>query len=118
VIKGDGIGKTINFPTANLDLINRDKIIPSNGVYAIECEIENKFVKGVMNIGNRPTINNLTKTSIECHLFDWNEEVYNKILKVDVIKRIRNEIKFPDLNQLKKQIILDCEKAKKILNEK
>ena len=117
VIKGDGIGKTIEYPTANLDLINQDKILPAKGVYAIICKINEIPLKGVMNIGFRPTLNNDQRISIECHLLDWNNDIYDKILHVNVIKRIRNEIKFPNIESLKDQIKKDIDVAKFIFNE-
>lgn len=117
VIKGEGIGKTINFPTANLELINKDKILPENGVYAIICEVNKKTTNGVMNIGFRPTINNKNKINIECHLFDWNQDIYDQLVHVNVVERIRSEIKFPNLEELKIQIQEDSKSAKKILNE-
>ena len=117
VIKGDGIGKTIEYPTANLDLINQDKILPAKGVYAINCKINEIQLRGVMNIGFRPTLNNNQRISIECHLLDWENDIYDQILHVDVIKRIRNEIKFPNIESLKVQIKKDIEVAKFIFNE-
>jgi len=117
VIKGDGIGKTIEYPTANLDLINQDKILPAKGVYAINCKINEVRLRGVMNIGFRPTLNNDQRISIECHLLDWENDIYDQILHVDVIKRIRNEIKFPNIESLKVQIKKDIEVAKFIFNE-
>jgi len=117
VIKGDGIGKTIEYPTANLNLINQDKILPAKGVYAINCKINEIQLRGVMNIGFRPTLNNNQRISIECHLLDWNEDIYDQILHVNVIKRIRNEIKFPNVESLKGQIKKDIEVAKFIFNE-
>tara|TARA_B100001287_G_scaffold39863_1_gene29018 strand:- start:26060 stop:26992 length:933 start_codon:yes stop_codon:yes gene_type:complete len=117
IIKGDGIGKTIDYPTANIELICHDKIIPLNGVYAIKCQINEKNVCGVMNIGCRPTINENNKISIECHLFNWTQDIYNQILHVKVVERIRSEIKFKDLDNLKKQIQKDIKIAKKIFDE-
>ena len=117
VIKGDGIGKKINYPTANLKLINDDKILPANGVYAIQCKVENKTINGIMNIGHRPTIETNPKLNIECHLFDWQKDIYGEILQVSVVGRIRSEIKFPNIDQLKHQILKDCEMAKNILDE-
>ena len=117
VIKGDGIGKTIEYPTANLNLINQDKILPAKGVYAINCKINEIQLRGVMNIGFRPTLNNNQRISIECHLLDWNKDIYDQILHVNVIKRIRNEIKFPNIESLKSQIKKDIEVAKFIFSE-
>lgn len=117
VIKGQGIGKTINYPTANLQLISQDKILPANGVYAIKCKLKSEILNGVMNIGLRPTLNNSSEVNIECHLFNWDQDIYNEILHVNVIERIRDEIKFPDITDLKKQISKDTKTAQKILDE-
>ena len=118
VIKGDGIGKTINYPTANVSLSSQEKIIPKKGVYAVKCELKNKkYCNGVMNIGNRPTIGINQNESIEIHLFDFNENIYGETLNVDVIRKIREEKKFKNIEALKIQITKDCIKATQILSE-
>ena len=118
VIKGDGIGKTINYPTANISLLSQEKIIPKKGVYAVKCELKNKkYYAGIMNIGNRPTIGINQNESIEIHLFNFNKTIYGETLKVDVIKKIREEQKFKNIEALKSQIAKDCIKANQILNE-
>lgn len=118
IIKGDGIGKTINYPTANISLSSQEKIIPNKGVYAVKCELKNKkHCHGIMNIGNRPTIGINQNESIEIHLFDFNKNIYGETLKVDVIKKIREEIKFKNIEALKTQIAKDCVKATQILSE-
>jgi riboflavin kinase / FMN adenylyltransferase len=114
--KGDGIGKTLGFPTANLSISNNDKIIPKHGVYAVRVKIDNNTIDGIMNIGLRPTINNNPNDlRLEVHLFNFNESIYGKSLKVNLMEIIRDEIKFDDIESLKNQIGVDCEKAKKIL---
>ena len=70
-----------------------------------------------MNIGNRPTIDNNETTTIECHLFNWSKDIYGDIMEIDVVEKIRNEVKFPSMDMLKRQIELDCIKAQKVLNE-
>ncbi len=118
IIKGDGIGKTINYPTANISISSHEKIIPKKGVYAVKCELKNKkYGNGIMNIGNRPTIGINQNESIEIHLFGFNEDIYGEILKVNVIKKIRDEKKFKNLKALKAQIDKDCVKANQILSE-
>jgi riboflavin kinase/FMN adenylyltransferase len=118
VIKGDGIGKTINYPTANISLLSQEKIIPKKGVYAVKCELKNKkYYAGIMNIGNRPTIGINQNESIEIHLFNFNKTIYGETLKVDVIKNIREEQKFKNIEALKSQIAKDCIKANQILSE-
>jgi len=119
VKKGDGIGKTIGFPTANISLKNSDKIIPRHGVYAVKVIIEKKSFDGIINIGIRPTIDHLpNELRLEVHLFNFNKSIYGEIIRVNLIRMIRNEVKFPDIESLKNQITIDCEKAKNILLSK
>jgi riboflavin kinase/FMN adenylyltransferase len=107
VVRGQQIGRTIGFPTANIDLENTEKIVPKNGVYAVKTYIEEQVIHGVMNIGTRPTIANNGEVTIEVHMFDFKEEIYNKHLKVEVMQRIRDEKRFENIEDLKKQIQLD-----------
>ncbi|WP_245918520.1 bifunctional riboflavin kinase/FAD synthetase [Aurantibacter aestuarii] len=106
VVKGKGIGKTINYPTANLQIEEDYKLIPKNGVYIVKSTINNNEVYGMMNIGFNPTVNGQHKT-IEVHFLNFKDDLYNKSLQVELIKRIRNEIKFNTLSDLKAQIAID-----------
>ncbi len=115
VILGDQKGRTIGFPTANLEIRNDKKLIPAHGVYAVIASVNNKQYKAVMNIGYRPTVNNEKELRLEVHLFDFTEDIYGQELKVEFIERIRDERKFDSFEELKKQIAVDCEKAKEIL---
>ena len=115
VVRGNGIGKTIGTPTANIQLNNSEKIIPLDGVYAVVCEIKGANYKGIMNIGYKPTVNEGQKRTIEIHLFDYEKDIYGQNLRTKVIERIRDEVKFNSLKDLKSQILKDNEKAKKIL---
>ncbi len=108
--KGKGIGRTINFPTANLVVEETYKLIPKQGVYVIQSKWEDKLVKGIMNIGFNPTVNG-EKQSIEVHFFDFDEILYDKKIQIQVIHRLRDEIKFESLEKLKMQIQLDKEEA-------
>lgn len=108
--KGKGIGRTINFPTANLFVEETYKLIPKQGVYVIQSIWKDKLVKGIMNIGFNPTVNG-EKQSIEVHFFDFDEILYGKNIQIQVIHRLRDEIKFESLEKLKIQIQLDKEKA-------
>lgn len=120
VIAGQKLGRTIGFPTANLQL-PEDKFLPRKGVYAVRVlipspssdasSIENL---GVMNIGNRPTVNGTN--SVEVHLFDWSGDLYGKQLVVELVKFLRPEQKFPSLEVLKNQIQLDCTLAQEFLH--
>tara|TARA_R110002012_G_scaffold306167_1_gene510688 strand:- start:484 stop:1341 length:858 start_codon:yes stop_codon:yes gene_type:complete len=106
VVKGKGLGKTINYPTANIKINEDYKLIPKNGVYIVKSTINGKDVYGMMNIGFNPTVNGQHKT-IEVHFLNFKNDLYESTLKVELLKRIRNEIKFNTLSDLKAQIQLD-----------
>ncbi|WP_299271889.1 bifunctional riboflavin kinase/FAD synthetase [uncultured Psychroserpens sp.] len=108
VIKGKGIGKTLNFPTANLAIEKDYKLIPKQGVYVVRSTLHNQPVYGMMNIGLNPTFND-KKQSIEVHFFNTEENLYNRTLKVELLHRLRNEQKF----ESKDQLILQLNKDKK-----
>jgi len=110
ITKGKGIGKTINFPTANILISEEYKIIPKNGVYIAKAIIDNKTYLGMMNIGNNPTVNG-TSQSIEIHLFNFNQDIYNKDISVELLKRIRSEHKFASIDSLKQQLVKDKNEA-------
>ena len=117
VIKGNAIGRTIGFPTANLDVSEDYKLIPKRGVYLIFSLIENKKVFGMMSIGIKPTLNNDRET-IEVNFFDWEKDLYKKLIKVYVLDFIRNEQKFTSLIKLEEQIKLDKKTCLKLIDEK
>lgn len=110
VITGERIGRTINFPTANLKYPT-DIIKPEKGVYATLAEIDGKIHKAMANFGKRPTVNGLGLL-LEVHLFDFNENIYDKDIKVYFVKKIRNEIKFSSIDELKKQLKIDEKEIK------
>lgn len=105
---GDRRGRTIGFPTANLGGI--EEILPPDGVYAVWADGRT----GVMNIGVRPTVDG-TSRRIEVHLFDFEGDLYGQKMRVDVVERIRGERRFAGLDELKSQIALDADAARKIL---
>ena len=115
VVHGNGIGKTIGTPTANVKLNSNEKIIPFDGVYAVVCQIKDANYKGIMNIGFKPTVDEGKKRTVEIHLFDYEKDIYGQGLRTKVIERIRDEVKFNSLKELKSQILKDNEKAKIIL---
>ena len=115
VVRGNGIGKTIGTPTANIKLNSNEKIIPLDGVYAVVCQIKDTNYKGIMNIGFKPTVDEGQKRTVEIHLFDYEKDIYGQDLRTKVIERIRDEVKFNSLKELKSQILKDNEKAKIIL---
>lgn len=100
VVKGKGIGKEFNFPTANLEIKEEYKLIPKNGVYVVRSVIDGIEVFGMMNIGTNPTVGGTEKT-IEAHFFDLNEDLYGKYLSIELLTRIRDEKKFNTVENLK-----------------
>ena len=113
VVRGNGIGRKINFPTANIEINEPKKLLPKNGVYAVKVILNKKTYLGMLNIGYKPTIENKKKT-IEVNIFKFSKDIYNNKISIDFIKRIRNEKKFKNLNELKKQLIIDKKKAELI----
>jgi len=106
VTKGKGLGRTINFPTANIKIKETYKLIPMNGVYLVQSYINDSLVYGMMNIGYNPTFNGSVK-SIEVHFFEFNQDLYDLTLQIDVIDRLRDEKKFDSLEALKEQLKKD-----------
>lgn len=106
VVKGKQLGRTIGFPTANIHILEDYKLIPKNGVYIVKCYHNNSSYFGMMNIGNRPTVNGESQT-IEVNLFDFDKEIYTENLTVEILKFVRNEQKFDSLDALKEQIQKD-----------
>ena len=110
VIHGLKNGRKINFPTINQEI--DDEILP-HGVYISRTKVEDKIYKSMTNIGTHPTISELDKPIIETHLLDFSEFIYGKIVKVEILSFIRDQKKFPSLNDLKEQLSQDCLKAEK-----
>ncbi len=106
VVKGNQLGRKIGFNTANIVLDYPNKIVPKLGVYAVQSTIEGNLFYGMMNIGFRPTVNG-TKQTIEVHYFNLDKNLYDTQLRVVVLKRLRDELKFKNLEALKKQLELD-----------
>ncbi len=115
VKKGRQMGKKIGFPTCNMDI--KDYVIPKLGVYAVRIHQKNnrKILKGIANIGYRPTFNQ-KKLLLEVYIFNFSDNLYNKHLTIEFINFIRKEKKFKNINQLKKQINSDLKLVKKKLN--
>ncbi len=126
VIDGNKLGRTLGYPTANLEIKNNYKLIPENGIYAVKVAIrkessnENSLFKpetlhnGMMSIGIRPTIADNRRT-IEVNIFDFDENIYGRLVRVYVKYFLRNEEKFDSIEELKEQISLDEIEAKKLL---
>lgn len=116
VVKGDGLGKKINYPTANIFIEESYKIIPKDGVYLVETIIKDKLFKGMMNIGHRPTIGTNVK-SIEVHLFNFNQDIYGHVISIKMISKIRDEKKFSSIQALKEQLVKDENYCLKLINK-
>jgi riboflavin kinase/FMN adenylyltransferase len=107
VVKGNQLGRTLGFPTANVKVDSELKLVPANGVYAVQVKIDGKMHFGVMNIGTKPTVNSSNEKSLEVHIFDFNKVIYGDIITVFMEKHIRNEQKFANLDELKRAISND-----------
>ncbi len=116
VAEGSQLGRTLGYPTANLDLEEKTKLIPGDGVYAVDVIVSdepNAIYKGMMNIGYRPTVDG-TKKLIEVNIFNFDRMIYGKALKVFVKKFMRSELRFSGLDALKEQLGKDKKEAEKI----
>ncbi|MDE0561183.1 bifunctional riboflavin kinase/FAD synthetase [Algoriphagus sp. NF] len=114
VIKGQQIGRSIGFPTANVHIPNSYKLIPKDGVYAVEASVNGSLYKAMLNIGNRPTVDGSSK-SVETHLFDFQGDLYDKQITIYLRDYLREEQKFESLEALKSQLMIDQQRAKMIL---
>ena len=110
VVEGSQVGRKMGFPTANIEVAEDYKLIPGNGVYAVKIVLENAIYNGMLNIGTRPTIkgNNVT---IEVNIFNFNQEIYNKPIRIEFFEKIRNEVKFNELAELQQQLNYDKQKV-------
>jgi riboflavin kinase / FMN adenylyltransferase len=106
VVKGKQLGRTIGFPTANIRIEEKQKIVPRDGVYVVKATVNNQTYGGMLNIGFRPTVGGLDRT-IETNIFEFNEEIYDQKLKLEIIDFIRFEKKFASIDELKNQLHQD-----------
>lgn len=108
VVKGKQLGRTIGFPTANIKINEDYKLIPKNGVYIVKMNYQENTIYGMMNIGTRPTISGQDQT-IEVNFFEFNENIYDELITIELLDFIREEQKFDSLDSLKNQLYLDKE---------
>ena len=106
VVTGNGIGRKIDFPTANISVTEDFKLLPKDGVYFVKSIFKNHYFFGMMNIGFRPTVSGKVRTT-EVHYFNFNENLYDKKIKIEVLDLIRNEKRFNSLKDLEKQLVSD-----------
>jgi riboflavin kinase/FMN adenylyltransferase len=114
VVKGNQLGRTIGYPTANIQISDRYKIIPADGVYAVRVTVSGESYKGMMNIGVRPVIGGTPRT-IEVNIFDFNKDIYSSEITVHLVSRLREEQNFPSLDALKVQLDHDKQDSLRIL---
>lgn len=111
VVVGNKIGRTIGFPTVN-QIIDEGMITPSNGVYVTDCIFDGESHPSITNVGVKPTIGDYKK-NVETHIFDFSGDLYGKYITVEFIKKMRDEVKFADVEELRRQIDSDCRRARK-----
>ena len=114
VVEGEKLGRQLGYPTANLKYTDFDKIRLAEGVYAVYVKLGEKSYKGMMSIGNRPTFND-TNERVEVNIFDFNEDIYGKTVRVYVKKFLRAQEKYNSIEALKTQIDLDKKQSLKLL---
>jgi riboflavin kinase/FMN adenylyltransferase len=117
VVRGDGRGKKLGFPTANLSTGNEDKLIPAKGIYAAECIIENEKHYGLLSLGSRPTFHKYGDIIPEFYIFDFDKDIYDKIMQVNLVERIRDEEKFDSVEKLIIRMKKDEETGREILSK-
>lgn len=117
IVEGFKVGRTIGFPTANIQIWEDFKVIPAFGVYAVYVYIEGEKYGGMLYIGKRPTLHNSENISLEVNIFDFDEDLYNKSLTVEFLRFVRVDQKFSGLEELKQQIYEDKMNVQKILQK-
>ena len=114
VVAGNKMGRTIGYPTANMQLYEPLKLVPENGVYAVQVEVMGRQYKGMTNIGLRPTVGGTVRT-IETHILDFQEDIYGLPLQLRFLRRIRDERRFPSLEALREQLEKDRKVCEQIV---
>ena len=116
IVKGQGLGRKLNFPTVNLRVEEDYKLVPMKGVYAVKTRVKGQEILGMMNIGYRPTVGGDGRT-IEIHLLDFQGDLYGEKLRVDVLDRLRDEQKFESVEALKTQLKKDELETRSVLSK-
>jgi riboflavin kinase/FMN adenylyltransferase len=117
VVHGDKLGSKLGYPTANLQISEKDKLIPVEGVYAVKIEIDKLSFEGMMYIGKRPTVSDQIAINIEINIFDFSQNIYDKVIQIHILEFLRKDIRFDNLDQLKDQLQLDEKNAQLALSE-
>jgi riboflavin kinase/FMN adenylyltransferase len=113
VVKGEGRGQRLSFPTANLMIENQNKLTPKEGVYVVDCDVLGERFRGMANIGFKPTFGGVSRT-VEVHIFNFSKDIYGEKISIQFIQRLRDEVKFNNEEQLIKQLNVDKKNSFKI----
>jgi riboflavin kinase/FMN adenylyltransferase len=116
VVHGDKLGRTIGFPTANIEIPEEYKLIPLDGIYAVKARLNTEVLAGMLYIGNRPTLKGDQPKRIEMNIFDFERDIYGQTLEVTFIDKIREDITFENVEQMRQQLHKDGETTRNILN--
>lgn len=116
IVRGKGLGKQIEFPTANIQIDKAYKLIPKDGAYVVRTQYKNETFYGMMNIGTNPTVEGQSQT-IEMHVFDFNKDIYGEVFEVEILERLRDEQKFESVEHLKTQLFQDKEHALTLIKQ-
>jgi riboflavin kinase / FMN adenylyltransferase len=114
VVRGEGAGRKLGFPTANLDVGSSDKLIPHEGIYAVRAALRDRIVDGVLHLGPRPTFAGLPP-SVELHIFDFDGDLYGRRIRVEFVERIRDIAAFASVDALVRAMEADCEEGRRLL---
>lgn len=115
VVHGEKMGRKLGFPTANIEVKDENKLVPQEGIYAVKAHVNDKEYKAMLYIGKKPTFRGISQT-IEVNIFDFEEDIYGKVLKVTFVDAIRSDIKFDTVDALMHQMKKDKERSLAILN--
>jgi riboflavin kinase / FMN adenylyltransferase len=118
VVGGKQIGRTIGFPTANIATNDHRKMIPADGVYAVQVTVKDKTYAGMMNIGTRPTIDNAAQKTLEVHILNFHDSIYQEPIKIEFLHFLRKEMKFNSLDELVAQLFLDKENTSSLFQKR
>ena len=114
VIAGKGLGRTVNMPTANLD-ISSEAIVPKEGVYATRVTLRGNTYAGLTNVGRRPSVDDDNRTTVETYILDFDEDIYGETLTIEFVSYIRQVMKLANLEEVRQQVNRDIEVARSLL---
>lgn len=117
VVAGNRLGRTIGFPTANMQLYDPLKLVPGNGAYFVKTGVLGREYFGMCNVGNRPTVGPDSSRTIETNIFDFDEDIYGLDIEVTFLKKIRDEVKFGSMDALSQQLTKDRETCKNLISQ-